>query len=286
MSQAPCISVLMPAYNSAAYISQAIESILAQTMADFEFIIIDDGSTDGTWEIVDQYAQNDSRIRAQQNHFNQGVAHNRNMLVGLARGDYIAWQDSDDISVVDRLFLQYTFLQQHPKVGIVGGFIHCFERRRSLGVRMYPQADQDLKKMIFRVSPIAFPMSMVRRDVFEKTGLYLLRPAAEDLDILFRIGQHYAFANLQNIVGWYRVHTSSITARHIRQQELLSIQTRLHYGRTAPYRASLLDYIYNVIHLLSVYCIPTRWKVIIFNKLRNRQNSKNAAIPSSLFTSS
>ena len=99
----------MPAYNAEKYISEAIKSILNQTFKDFEFIIIDDGSIDRTWKIIQKYAKKDDRVIALKNEKNLGIAVNRNKLVSMARGKYIIWQDSDDISLPYRIEKQYNF---------------------------------------------------------------------------------------------------------------------------------------------------------------------------------
>jgi len=105
----PKISVLMPAYNTENYIIEAIESILNQTFKDFEFIIVDDCSTDSTLSILKEYERKDSRIIVLKNSKNLWIAWNRNKLKKIAKWKYIIWQDSDDISIIDRLKNQYDY---------------------------------------------------------------------------------------------------------------------------------------------------------------------------------
>ena len=110
----PKVSVLMPAYNSEKYIAEAIESILNQTFSDFEFIIINDGSTDKTAEIVNGYARADKRIKFINNKKNQGLIAVLNQGLDLCRGEYIARMDSDDIAINDRLEkLDYLFIRSN-----------------------------------------------------------------------------------------------------------------------------------------------------------------------------
>jgi len=114
----PKVSVLMPAYNAEKYIAEAIDSILNQTFSDFEFIIINDGSTDNTADIVKKYAARDNRIKFINNKKNQGVSTIRNILLDKASGEYLIYQDSDDVSISNRIETQVAFMDMHPNISI------------------------------------------------------------------------------------------------------------------------------------------------------------------------
>jgi glycosyltransferase involved in cell wall biosynthesis len=116
----PTVSVVMPVYNGEPYLKEAVESILNQTFSDFEFIIIDDGSTDNSWDILIAYAAQDSRIVLSRNPENIKLIKTLNKGLNLARGEYIARMDADDISLPERLERQVAYLQRHPEVGLVG----------------------------------------------------------------------------------------------------------------------------------------------------------------------
>src|SRR5947209_7771425 len=122
MRDAPRLSVVMPVYNAASVVREAIESILNQTFSDFEFIIVDDGSTDDSGKILREYAGRDDRIRlyTQENH---GLVASLNRYCRLANGRYIARMDADDISLPRRFEKQFHFLEAHPEVGILGTWI-------------------------------------------------------------------------------------------------------------------------------------------------------------------
>jgi len=115
------VSVLMPAYNCEKYIAESISSILNQTFTNFEFIIINDGSTDGTHNIIASFK--DSRIKYLQNSSNEGLSNVRNKLINLATGDYIAFLDSDDYSVVNRLEIQFASLNENSEIGLVASSV-------------------------------------------------------------------------------------------------------------------------------------------------------------------
>ncbi len=268
--QVPAVSVVMPAYNAAAYIRQAIESILAQTLQDFELIILDDCSTDGTWSIVQAYAQREPRIVAVRNDKNLGIAGNRNKGVSLARGKFLAWQDADDISLPTRLEKQCRYLAQYPQVGIVGGFLQFFDERGFHGVRRYAAEDAELRKHIFRYSPVAQPAAMIRKQCLDEAGQYDLRyPPAEDIDMSFRIGQSYKFANLQEIVVQYRKHASSATFTRLRKIELSTMEIRRRFWHHPSYHPTFMDRIYNRLQYWSIFFIPSWLKIALFNYFRN-----------------
>src|SRR5690606_10581123 len=111
-----------PVFNRELYLAEAIESILNQTYSNFEFIIINDGSSDKTEEIILEYQEKDKRIKYYKNEENIGNNRTRNNGTKLARGKFIAIMDSDDIAVPDRLETQFNYLEKHPEIGIIGGF--------------------------------------------------------------------------------------------------------------------------------------------------------------------
>ena len=120
----PLVSVIIPVYNTERYLAESIESILAQTFTDFELIIVDDGSSDRSPEIIREFERRDERIRVTRFAQNAGEWKARTAGLAAARGEYIAWQDSDDISLPERLERQARFLQANPEIGAVGVFAH------------------------------------------------------------------------------------------------------------------------------------------------------------------
>jgi len=112
------VDVIMPVYNAAHYLKESIESILDQTYTDFSFIIVDDGSTDGSWKILQQYAKRDTRIKLIRNKTNKGIPRTRNTAIAAGKGKYILNLDPDDRCTNDRVATQVAYMQQHPSVGI------------------------------------------------------------------------------------------------------------------------------------------------------------------------
>ena len=139
----------MPAYNAENFIGEAIESILSQSFTAIELIVIDDCSADKTFEVAARYANKDRRVRLMKNSENLGIAGNRNKAIGLVNTRYLAWQDADDISMCQRLKLQFEFLEKNLAVGIVGGSMEIFTDKKILRYRYYPLTDKVIRKKIF-----------------------------------------------------------------------------------------------------------------------------------------
>ena len=268
----PPVSVLMPAYNAKRYIAEAIESILAQTFCDFELIICEDRSNDMTWQIIERYASKDKRIKPFKNDKNLGISGNRNKLISLASGKYIVWQDADDISMPYRLELQYQYMEQNPDVGIIGGWLQFFNNNGEQNIRKYASDDTILRSKIFRYSPVAQPAAMIRKKCLDEAGMYDLRyPPAEDLDMSFRIGMNYKFANIPRVLIKYRENISSATFTRLKTMELNTLDIRWKYARSGKYAMTVADRIYNFLHYASIFVVPPKMKIKLFNVLRNEK---------------
>ncbi|MBW6442117.1 glycosyltransferase [Patescibacteria group bacterium] len=232
----PLVSVIMPAYNSEKYISEAIESILNQSFKDFEFIIIDDGSTDKTWEIIQEYAEKDERVVAVKNEKNLNNYACRNKGIKISKGKYIVWQDSDDISMSNRLEKQVDFMENNLEVGICGSFMQIFTDEKDLNIRKYSTEDKDLRKDIFKYSPIAQPTAIIRKECYEKVGYYDdSYDATQDLDMTFRIGNEFKLANIPEVLIRYRVHPNSVTYKKVKKQIINALRIRRKYSEGYAY---------------------------------------------------
>ena len=263
----PLVTVITPAYNAAKYVAEAIDSILAQTYGHFEHVIIDDCSTDDTYQIVRRYAQTDGRITVLRNETNLGIAGSRNRGLSVARGKYIMWQDADDISMPYRMQEQVELLERNPDVGIVGGALRFFDDTGDHRERRYPTDDATMRKVIFRYSPVSQPAAMVRKAVLDRCGEYRY-PPTEDLDMLFQIGRISRLANLDKVVLRYRESATSATYSRLRLMEKNTLMIRrqnLGHG----YRVSAWDLVFNVAQLGSLFLLPARTRLWVFKKLRD-----------------
>lgn len=265
------ISVVMPVYNAEAFLGDAIESILDQTFQNFEFIIVEDASTDNSFKIIKKYMKLDNRIILLRNEENLGIAETRTKGTKHAKGKFIAVADADDISIPTRFTRQFEYLELHNDCGVVGGFIELFDSDtgKIIGVRKYHEDDSSLRKRIFLYSPVAQPASMIRREVFDKLGYYNPQfPPAEDLDLWFRIGTKYKFANIQEVLLRYRVNKQSATISDIQKMEAMTLEIREKYSHGYGYSMTLLDKVFNKSLRMTAF-VPYKIKLLIFNLIRD-----------------
>lgn len=271
MTKSIQITVLMIAWNAEQTISESVTSILKQTYENFEFIIIDDASTDKTWKKIQAFKTIDKRIIAYRNVSNLGIAGSRNRAISLATGKYIAWQDADDIAYPNRLELQYSALEKMPEVGIIGASLEFFNTNGVDSIRSYKTKDDDIRAHIFRYSPVAQPVAMIRKSCLDRVGEYDLRyPPAEDLDMNFRIGTYYKFANLDKPLLKYRMTSTSATYKKLFKIEVSTLQIRLKNLFNPAYQFTLRDMLFNLVQYLLVIWIPPKMKISLFNILRNK----------------
>jgi len=271
VTSSPSVSVVMPSYNSKRFVRLAIESILAQTFDDFEFLIVDDCSTDGSTEILQRYAARDRRIRVLTNPRNLDFVRSRNLGIAEARGAFIANMDSDDIALPTRLADQYAFLTANPNVGVCGASVILIdEQGRELGVRRYRAEDRHLRARLFFFNPVAQPVTMIRRAVLEQTGPY--NPdhiLADDLDLWFRIGARYQLANLEAPLLKYRIHEGSATGRRLDDMQRAALRVRAIARCEYGYRPSTIARASNALLSWSILLPPGR-RIAMFNWLRSR----------------
>jgi glycosyltransferase involved in cell wall biosynthesis len=227
----PRVSVVSTVYNGESYFDRAIPGILAQTFDDFEFIVVDDGSTDRSLDKLRELAQSDARIRV----FapgRLGAAAAYNYGVAQAQGDYIARQDFDDRSYPDRLRLQVAFLDSHPEVGVVGGnYVLIDERRKERYVRIPPTEHAAILSSMARGVPMAHTVATFRRRVWTEAGGYPLVKNLIDMRFWLRVGKlGWRFANVPVLVGEHYVHDSSWFHRSFeyveRQRDLARVQSQ------------------------------------------------------------
>ena len=196
----------MPVYNAEAYLREAMDSILAQTLTDFEFLIIDDGSTDGSADVVRSYT--DPRIRLVQSESNLRLAATLNRGLDEARGEYVARMDADDISLPDRLARQAAFLDAHPDVGLCGTWAEAFGGAR---FSMPNPADPEgIRAKLLFDSALVHPSVMLRRRFFDRHGLrYPPLAHFEDYALWQQAARLFPLANLPAILLRYRVTPQS-----------------------------------------------------------------------------
>jgi glycosyltransferase involved in cell wall biosynthesis len=231
----PKITVIMPVYNGSRYIQRAIESILLQSFQDFEFIIIDDGSIDESVAIVKEY--DDSRIHLIQNKSNLGISHSLNIGIQHSSSELIARMDCDDISMPERLQLQWQYMNQHQQIAICGTRTKIIDDNGNiLAIKNSKLCDQTIKVALFYgETSIAHPTVIMRRQFLKRYNLkYNLQyQYAEDYDLWCRCSFLTKLNNLAEPLVYYRDHYKSVsyiynnlqrkTARAILKQYLIAL---------------------------------------------------------------
>ena len=204
------VTVLMSVYNGEKYLREAIDSILNQTFTDFEFLIVNDGSTDRTAEILQSY--DDHRIKIVDNAKNIGLTKSLNIGLRMARGEYIARMDADDVSMSLRLEKESELLDNKPEVGLVGIRYEVIdEADKSFGIVKYPMTDKEIKRRLLEGTSFGHGSVMFRKECIETVGLY--RPEfkyAQDYDFFLRISERYAVANISESLYKFRISPASL----------------------------------------------------------------------------
>ncbi len=208
--KAPKVTVLMPVYNGEKYLKDAIESIIGQDFTDFEFLIINDGSTDGSGTIMASYS--DPRIHIVNNEKNIGLVNSLNKAMELAFGEYIVRMDCDDISLKNRLSVQVKFMDANQNFGASGSYYYLL-RNGTKAIVDFPLKENEIKCFMIFNCPIAHPSAIIRNSLIKKYNLkyssdYL---HSEDYDLWSRMSEISGLSNLSDVLLKYRVHANQIT---------------------------------------------------------------------------
>jgi len=259
------VSVVVPCYNCEKFLRAAIESVLGQSFQDFELILIDDGSTDKTPDILREFSEKDPRVRVLKNEVNRGICVALNKGLDAARGEFICRMDADDIAEPDRLEKQTSFMRAHPGTVVCGSHpILINEQGQETGRRCYDHDPVTIKKNRFLRSPFAHPATMIRRSVLEEHAIrYSARfPYAECYDLWMRLAPFGEFANVDAYLLRYRLTEVATKSVHCKASLWSTIRLRAHYlNREAGWKAYGMFLIEGALLLL-----PKRWILFLFKK--------------------
>jgi glycosyltransferase involved in cell wall biosynthesis len=208
----PRVTVLMPVYNGERYVHEAISSILNQTFQDFELLIVNDGSTDNSINIIDSF--NDKRIRVIHNEANIKLIATLNKGLSLAKGQYIARMDCDDISLPKRLEKQFIFMESNPDVAMVGSWIKVVNEYGGLtrSIKYLTPAEYISSVLLF-ANCFAHPSIFIRSSSLQENRYLDSFLHAEDYDLWVRLASCYKVSNLQQFLVKYREHAAGITSK-------------------------------------------------------------------------
>jgi glycosyltransferase involved in cell wall biosynthesis len=209
----PSLSVVMAVYNAEQYLQKSVKSILGQTFSDFEFIIIDDGSTDRSFEMISSY--DDPRIRIIQNSNNLGQTRSLNKGIAISSGEFIARQDADDYSDLDRFRLQVDHLKAHPEVGLLGTSYRIVDKQGNiLETVVLPESNDELQDRLLRGNIFCHGSVMIRGDVLKMVGGYNENfPVTQDYELWLRLSEHASLANLKSVLYSLRFDEGSVTRK-------------------------------------------------------------------------
>lgn len=211
MSEQPLVSLMMIAYNNVAFIKAAIDSIKQQTYKNWELIVNDDCSTDGTWELAQKLAESDSRIRVFQNEQNLMTAKNRAAASKHVRGEFVGHIDSDDMLYPYAVEVAIDYLQKHPDVALVYSDTAAIDTTGKItGYNRYPDYDPNLAYFGWR------PFGVYRKSVFDQTAGYntQLTRGCEDGDLFMQIVENHKFARVPYVSYYHRSHGSNTSPKN------------------------------------------------------------------------
>jgi glycosyltransferase involved in cell wall biosynthesis len=261
----PLISVLMSVYNDAEYLAASIESILRQTYSHFEFIIVDDGSTDKSGEIIDDYARIDKRIRVI-HQANSGLIASLNRGLEECSGKYVARQDGDDISLAHRFSSQVEYLEQNPAVGLLGTAAETIDKHGGLlTVEDIPfiSGYDNLLLAIKCYNPFVHSSVMFKRLVaLEFQGYNHTDVAAEDYGLWMRISNRYRIQNLPAILVQRRLTSDMVSLSNIKRARKTVLAIKLKHLKSFPSLIELLYIAKDLAIVLLPYSIIKRLKCV------------------------
>lgn len=219
------VSCIMPVYNCEDFLSDAIQSILDQTYDQFELIIINDGSTDGSRAIIEEFASRDDRV-IMINQCNQGIVGALNAGLNQARGDLLARMDADDIALPHRFDFQRKYLADHPECVLVGGYAEAFSsmsNKTSITTGGW-RTTTDLAAFPPKIAVSVHPLIMTRTESIRRAGGYrAMYCHAEDYDLFIRLAKYGEIHNPPNVVLRYRAHAMSDSSKNTETQEWMAI---------------------------------------------------------------
>lgn len=270
------ISVVMSVYNGGEFLPAAIESILNQTYKDFEFVIVNDGSKDGSLEVIKQYQAKDNRINLIDLGENKGFCYALNRGIEEAKYPWIARMDADDISLPERFEKQLAMVEQNPDLVVVGSYIsHINSKNEVLSVNVVgPATREEMESRIKKGHPIyvMHPTALMKKEIVQKVGGY--DPdffSAEDIELFARMIKHGAILAIPEPLLLYRIHGGSISMNKMAKQKTLTEYVELMYhcdntGEKLPTLKEFLDAQQNQPFLKKARKQMTIWRSLYYRR--------------------
>lgn len=266
------ISVVMPVYNAGRFLHQSIQSILDQTYPNFEFILVNDASTDDTADILRDYAQHDSRITIITNEVNLGVSQSVKRAMRIAKGAYIARMDADDISYPKRLEKQLKHLQKHKDLVAVGAqCITIDESGRRIGEKTFPLTHREIYEYIFRFIPMQQPTMMIARHRLPKYFTFYNDSfrTAEEVELMFKLFTYGKLENLPDTLLKYRIHKSNTSFKSVKKTFYNTLLSRMQAVYEYGYRPSATGIAVTAMQTAVVLSLPEPVIMFLYSALRH-----------------
>lgn len=276
----PLISICLPAYNAAKFLPTCLKSIESQTYPKIELIAVDDGSVDGSYQILKQFAKGKNWVKVYKNSHNRGISPTFNLAISKAKSQFIARMDADDIMTPDRIDLQVKYLMENPDTIIVGGQCVIIDQAgQRIGEKTFPTKHSSILDMLFRTVPIQNPTIMINRNLLP-SGFILNNPKftpAEEFGLFYSAAKYGKLANLDQYIHYYREHTTNSSLKKPKQTFWRIWRTRLDAILNQNYKPSLHSLLVVTAQTIAIILLPE--KVIYpLHKLMRGMVNKNVKL--------
>lgn len=273
----PFVSVIMPVYNAGDFLVEAIKSILKQTYKNFEFIIIDDCSTDNSWKILQKFKKKNKKIKIYRLKENVGVSQTVKFAIEKAKGKFLARMDADDIAVTTRLEKEINYLLKNPETVAVGTQCCLINKDgKTIGKKTFPTKFEDIYKYIFTFIPVQQPTLMINKTKLPKDFKYYYDSldTAEEVELLFKLFQYGKVENLKESLHYYRLHDKNTSLKNLKKTFLLTLISRVKAIFKYEYKPTILGIISTLVQSLIILLMPSKMVLKIYWLLRELKNKK------------
>lgn len=286
----PLVSIVMPAYNAGDFLCPSIESILNQTYKNFEFIIVNDASTDETSKILNKYKKIDKRLKVIKNKINLGVSRSANIAINEAKGQFIARMDADDIATPDRIEKQVKFLIKNKRAVAAGGQCELIDKDGiKIGEKRFPTDFDHIKSMIFANVPLQQPSLMVNKKLLPKNFVWYDNnfSSAEELELIFKLFKIGEVRNLKDTILKYRIHSMNTSFVNPKRTFYLTLKTRIKAISNYGYIPSIKGIVTTIAQLVFIILAPDKLIYPIYTYVRGMRkiNTKTVRINLDVYSS-
>ncbi len=276
----------MPVYNAEKYLSESIQSILTQTLSCFEFLIVDDASTDSSYELLKAISLKDKRIRIYRMNRNVGLAKSLNTLIPKTKGKYIARMDADDMAFPNRLQKQVEFLEKNTDVIACGGQVEIIdELNQHVAYKSFPQNPSVCYNTIMNFMVIQPPLLMAKGSVMRKLRYDNHIFGNDDISLHFKLLEFGKLSNIKDFILQYRYSLLSLTHKNPKKVFFLALRVRLRAILYKSYSPPSFNFLLAILESFIVLLLPNALILYVFSLIRTHKNfSKNILLKTNLFT--